>query len=285
METIKNLNKKQIVFLVVMLLGVVLVVFLIQTKQVFRSKASTFSGNFEITQGNELREAVNCDGDLCIAKSLNVFIKPQNIGQEVLSSVEAVIIAPSPTPNPINSVPFASCNFTRSGRGTPFGSTRLLSWINDTAKSEGIPPAILASFARHESQYITTVGDDNEDILNNNYCNPGTTFCEYRGGVLYYDECSGTDIARGARTGRAMGLMQVVDIYNPGVDLCNISANIQKGAEIFKGKLGGGSFTDENSLKKAVCRYFGIDSTSCTYGGSDYAQEVWNDYQNCPSGH
>lgn len=176
-----------------------------------------------------------------------------------------------------------SCQFTRSGVSAPYKSSLLLNWISDRAANLGVPPAIIASIARHESPALTTNGDDNNDAIRyNNYCNPGSAFCEQSGSLLHSGACTEEEKNNGARTGTAMGLMQVVDIYNPGVDLCNIKTNIETGIQIFKDKLTGAT-TDEQSVKTAVCRYFGVDSATCPYGGGDYAQEVWNDYQSCKS--
>lgn len=175
-----------------------------------------------------------------------------------------------------------SCQLTRLGESKPIKSSTLANLINQAAQKKGVPAIILASLARHESPDFTANADDNHDnIKSGNYCHPGQPFCEYQGKNLHSGECKPDD-PNGARTGKAMGLMQIVDIYNIDIDTCNIQQNIERGAEIFKSKLGEGSLTNENDVKKAVCRYFGIDNTTCIYTGTyDYGKEVWNDFQNC----
>lgn len=206
-----------------------------------------------------------------------------NKSQSLFPPYDTAYSAPIPPGEPGGNTPVnQSCKFTRAGVSAPYGSTTLLNWINSAALNKGIPPAVLASIARHESPDFTTNADNNhDDIKSNRYCHPGPTFCEQSGKVLHYDACTAGEISSGAKTAKALGLMQVIDIYNPGVDLCKITTNIDSGAEILKSKLGGGSFNNADQLKQAVCRYFGVDSVSCPYPGGDYGNEVWNDYQNC----
>lgn len=183
----------------------------------------------------------------------------------------------------------SSCQFSRAGSKAPFKSLILLGWVAEAASKEGIPPSILASIARHESPEFTTNADDtHEAIQNNYYCNPGKVFCELKGKNIHMGACTAEEISGGARNARAIGLIQVVDVFNPDLDLCNIKENLARGARIFKEKLAstGLSITDEDGVKKAVCGYYGItNSTVCPYQGSyDYAKEVWDDYISCGTG-
>ncbi len=161
--------------------------------------------------------------------------------------------------------PLDSCRFTRSGVSDTYKSSLLLQWLTEGGTEKGVPPAILASIARHESPELTTSDDNDNAIKTNHYCN------------------FGTDLG----WTRPVGLMQVQSFHYPGADLCNIQFNIRAGAEVFKATPGL-SFDnpDENQVKLAVCNYFGDPKkTSCRYPWPtyqhDYAAEVWNDYQKC----
>ncbi|MBU1000175.1 CHAP domain-containing protein [Patescibacteria group bacterium] len=178
----------------------------------------------------------------------------------------------------------SSCKFTRSGNSQLIKSSILSSWISNAAASAEIPAQILASIAMHENQtFVATYDNNHDDIVNNHYCHPGAVFCEQGGVKIHSGECTLDEIKSGARTARAMGLMQVIDIYNPGIDLCNIQENIRSGAQVFKNKIGSGSFDNEEQVKGAVCAYFGAETPQgCEYGaGFNYGQEAWDDYQNC----
>lgn len=174
------------------------------------------------------------------------------------------------------------CTFTRGPVGNRIKSFTLQNWITEAAKASGVPAPILASIAMHESaDFTANADDDHDDIKSGKYCHPGLeSFCESGGKKLHSGDCTPDD-PQGSRTGRAMGLMQVVDVYNKDIDACDIKQNLKRGAEIFKGKLSG-EITNENAVKTAVCRYFGIDAPTCLYNNKyDYGQEVWNDYQKC----
>ncbi|MBI4035672.1 hypothetical protein HY383_01860 [Candidatus Daviesbacteria bacterium] len=180
----------------------------------------------------------------------------------------------------------SNCKFTRSGKPQPIKSSILSGWISSTAVSAGIPSQILAGIAMHENpNFLQTKENTDEEIKTNRFCNSGADFCvnQDKSKNIHMGKCTDAEIAAGNSNASAIGLMQIVDVHYPEVDLCNIQTNIALAAQIFKGKLGSGSINSEADLKKAVCLYYGAqDDTECTYEEKyHYGQEVWNDYQNC----
>lgn len=192
---------------------------------------------------------------------------------------------PGAPPLPPNGTSINSCKFTRAGSSQPIKSSFLANWITSIAGTVGVPASVLASVAMHESpNVLQTYDDSNPAIIENKYCVNGSPVC-VRGGQKEHDgTCSSDEIQAGLLTATAKGLMQIIDVYNTDMsedDFCNIQKNIQRGAEILKGKAGSGSLNNENDIKKAVCGYFGPGGTTCPYPGGDYAADVWTDYQNC----
>ncbi|MDD5415449.1 MAG: CHAP domain-containing protein [Candidatus Daviesbacteria bacterium] len=179
----------------------------------------------------------------------------------------------------------SSCKFTRSGNSQLIKSSILSGWISGVAASAGIPPAALASIAMHENPNFTTNADNNHDaITSNQFCNKGVMFCEDgQGHVLHTkaddginDPCTPAEIATGNRTAQAVGLMQILDIYNPGKDLCSITENLA----IAAAKLKASGMTvqpTQDQVNASISGYY----NGCTYGNYNYCNEVWQDLQNC----
>ncbi len=72
------LDKKSLIILVILLLGLVLAVYLVQQRQIFKPKASQQIYNaFEITEQdqNGQEKRVACTGNECTVDSLNLKIK------------------------------------------------------------------------------------------------------------------------------------------------------------------------------------------------------------------
>lgn len=174
------------------------------------------------------------------------------------------------------------CKFTRDGNPQLIKSSILAGWISDAAATAGIPPQVLASVAMHESQSFVANADNNHDaIKTNNYCSPGIKFCEKNGQVLHSisgrdDPCTPDEIADGAKTAQALGLMQTLDIYNPGKDLCKITESLSIAANKLKND-GITAQPSQDQVNTAVERYY----NSCNYGNYSYCDEVWKDTQNC----
>lgn len=185
--------------------------------------------------------------------------------------------------------PINSCKFTRSNNPQLIKSSILQGWITASANNVGIPAAVLASIAMHEGQnFLISKGDDSPEMQSGQYCVDGTPVCVNMktNKAISEEACTPTQLTSTDpiyKTAIARGLLQLLDIYqDPSFPFCDIKANIQKAAQTLKGKLGSGSWSNENDAKKAVCGYFGKNGTSCTYpGGFDYAKEAWDDYQNC----
>lgn len=201
----------------------------------------------------------------------------------------------TPQPAPIvGSGDLASCSFTRAGTKNTIKSSVLRGWITDAANLHGIPPAILASVAMHEAQgFLITKGDDSPEIQSGQYCADGKPVCVDMSlnRAISTEACTSEQLAQPLpsdsskplyRTATAKGLMQLLDIYNEGFPFCDIKANIQKAAETLKGKLGAGSWSNGDDIKKSVCGYFGKpNQTSCVYPGGDYGPEVSEDQLRC----
>lgn len=171
----------------------------------------------------------------------------------------------------------SSCQFTRSGVQNSIKSSVLAGWITDAANKAGIPPAVMASIAMHENLGFVTNADNNDSRISmNRFCNEGTVFCESAGQNLHSGPCSGADLAGGARDARAVGFMQVVDVYHPGEDLCSITESLSIAAQ----KLKDDGITiqpTQDQINTAIRNYY----NSCSYGSYNYCGEVWQDYQNC----
>ncbi|MBI2020437.1 hypothetical protein HYS94_03360 [Candidatus Daviesbacteria bacterium] len=177
----------------------------------------------------------------------------------------------------------SNCKFTRSGTSLPIKSTTLQGWIVAAGNNAGAAPAVLASIAMHESANFVANADDNHDaIKSNQYCQKAKSFCELNGQVLHSnpekdDPCTAEEIARGARTAQAVGLMQLLDIYNQGKgDLCSITNSLAIAAEKLKAN-GITQQPTQDQVNTAIRLYY----NSCNYGSYSYCNEVWQDYQNC----
>jgi len=174
------------------------------------------------------------------------------------------------------------CKFTRSGNSQPVKSSILLDWIIKAAASAGIPPQVLASVAMHENPDFTANADNNHDaIKSNQFCNRAPIFCEKNGQVLHRidgkdDPCTPEEIANGARNAQAVGLMQIIDVYNPGKDLCSITESLSIAAAKLKAD-GLTAQPTQDQINKVINAYY----NSCTYGSYSYCNEVWQDLQNC----
>lgn len=197
---------------------------------------------------------------------------------------------PSPTPGsaapvvPTTPSEISSCKFTRAGNPQQIKSSILTSWISNAAVLAGISPQVLASVAMHESQEFTANADNNHDgIKSGQLCNKGKLICinKENTDVLHPKDdednpCAPEDIAGGAKTAQAVGLMQNLDIYNPGKDLCSIAENLNLAATKLKNS-GLTQNPTQEQVKKAIQDYH----NSCKYGSYDYCGEVWQDIQNC----
>lgn len=188
-------------------------------------------------------------------------------------------------PPPGTTSDISTCKFTRAGNSQLIKSSILLGRISNTASIVGIPAQILASVAMHENQDFVANADNNHDaIKTNQLCNKGKIFCEKNGQVLHSiegqdDPCTTDEISAGARTAQAIGLMQLLDIYNPGKDLCSITENLNIAATKLKTD-GISSQPNQDQVNQAIHAYY----NSCTYGNFSYCNEVWKDYQNCKTG-
>lgn len=193
----------------------------------------------------------------------------------------------NPGPGPESGPDISSCKFTRAGNPQLIKSSILAGWISNAAASAGIPPQVLASVAMHENpDFVTNVDNNHDGIKNNQLCNKGKIFCEKDGQVLHSkpnedDPCTYVELAdlsagTAARNAQAVGLMQLLDIYNPGKDLCSITESLNIAATKLKAD-GLTSQPTQDQVNKAINSYY----NSCTYDSYSYCNEVWQDLQNC----
>lgn len=191
----------------------------------------------------------------------------------------------TPVVAPGSGADYSACKFTRAGTSKGVGSTTLAGWIRDAADKEGIPPAVLMSVAMHENPIFTAdTKNDHDSIMSGQMCNKSPSFCVLRGQVLHTkaystgenDPCTASEIAGGAQTAQAVGLMQFLDIYNPDQDLCSIQVSLRLAAAKLKGS-GIGANPTQSEIEKAIKEYHG----SCLYSSYNYCQEVYQDLKNC----
>ncbi len=69
-----NISKKQIIFIVLILVGIAVGVYLVQVQQIFKSKAA-----INVNQAFEIKDSsgnvINCNGSTCYTNSQEVQIK------------------------------------------------------------------------------------------------------------------------------------------------------------------------------------------------------------------
>lgn len=187
----------------------------------------------------------------------------------------------------------SSCTFTRAGVANSIKSSTLLVWINDAANKAGVPPSILASVAMHENpNFVMNTEDTDGAIKTNTYCIKGSYFCEKNGKRINHDEClaidkygacgddpcTQEDLDSGAQNAQAVGLMQLIDVYNQGSDLCSITESLSLAANKLKND-GISMNPTLADVSNAIYRYY----NQCAYGSYSYCNEVWDDYNNCKS--
>jgi len=172
----------------------------------------------------------------------------------------------------------SSCQLTRAGQGYSIKSSILAGWINDAANRVGVPPSVLASVAMHENlSFVANAEDIDSRIATNRFCNEGAVFCERAGQSLHPGSCSIAELAGGAQNARAVGLMQIVDVFHPGEDLCSITESLSIAAQKLKADGITTAQPTQDQINIAIERYY----NSCTYGSYSYCDEVWQDYQSC----
>lgn len=91
-------NKKQVIIFMLILIGLIISLYLVFTRQIFKSKAVMVNRPFEISQGTgESRKSVECNDNICPISSLDIFIKPKKPENQPNAPVKAIIIAPTPS--------------------------------------------------------------------------------------------------------------------------------------------------------------------------------------------
>lgn len=173
--------------------------------------------------------------------------------------------------------------FTRGGQKLTMKSRTLAQYFVDAGRTLGIPPAVLAGLAAHESPVFFDNAKDSH-----------TAFCDFT-----TPECPGYDLVNKSTCEKhfaqsiagARGIMQLTksadnDIAEAAAFLdhptvvCDPKDNIYAGALHLAKKVGINlpsqySQWDYTTVSKAVCRYYG----ACNFGRFNYGDEVASDYQ------
>lgn len=155
-------NKKQIIFFIILSIGLIASVYLVLNRQIFKSRASVSNRAFTITQDTNPEQPAECTGDSCKTETLNIIIKP-NLQGEPNSIVAAQVIQAS-KPRITN---LASCTFYRNGAGANFNNSAMPALISDIAGRVGIPASALAGILRIESP--EPFSSSNNDYVTNDY--------------------------------------------------------------------------------------------------------------------
>lgn len=91
-------NRKQIIIMLIIVIGLIASVYLVLNRQIFKSRASSAELPFSITQDNNgFRSELECHDNVCVTNSLDIFIKPKKPENQPNASVKAVITAPAPS--------------------------------------------------------------------------------------------------------------------------------------------------------------------------------------------
>ncbi|QQG40739.1 MAG: hypothetical protein HYV37_00190 [Candidatus Levyibacteriota bacterium] len=175
-----------------------------------------------------------------------------------------------------------SCQFTKSNSLRPIKSSILQGWITDAANKAGIPSSVLASVAMHENQsFAANKTDTDIEIKDNSFCNRGETFCVINANRVERKngedpKCTDDEKKIGGKDATAIGLMQLLDIYHEGENLCSITENLDIAAQKLKTD-GLTQSPTKDEITNVITSYF----TRCEYGSFNYCDEVWKDFQNC----
>lgn len=173
--------------------------------------------------------------------------------------------------------------FTRGGQKLIMKSRTLAQYFMEAGRTLGIPPAVLAGLAAHESPVFFENAQDSH-----------TAFCDFT-----TPECPGYNLVNKTTCEKhftyssagARGLMQLTksadsDIAEAAAFLghptvvCDPRDNIYAGALHLAKKVGINlpsqySQWDFATVSRAVCRYYG----ACNFGRFNYGDEVARDYQ------
>lgn len=87
------INKLQIAMAAILLLGLVITVYLVQTKQIFKSRASNTNQSFLVIQNTSPQQPAECNGNTCTTKTLDITIKP-NLEGEPTEPIPAKVTLP-----------------------------------------------------------------------------------------------------------------------------------------------------------------------------------------------
>lgn len=97
------ISKKQIIIFLVILIGLSVTVYLVQTRQIFQSRAAILNRSFQVIQNTEAKQVANCNDSTCVTTTLDVIIKPISLENEPQSPIAAKITAPTSSGSKIDS--------------------------------------------------------------------------------------------------------------------------------------------------------------------------------------
>lgn len=82
--------KKSPAILIIILAGLIAAVYLVQNKQIFKSRATEPNIPFEIIEDTSQQNKISCNETRCTTKSLKIIIRPK-LNKEITSPVEAFV--------------------------------------------------------------------------------------------------------------------------------------------------------------------------------------------------
>lgn len=156
-----SINKKQILIMVILLVGLIVGMYLVSNRQILKSRAFMVSSLFTIIQDTNPQKDAICDGDSCTSETLDIVIKP-NLSEDPKGPIRAKVTVPKQNSNSI-----ASCTFYRNGVGNMFRNTVMPDIIHDIAGKVGVPASALAGILRIESP--DPFNSPNNEYVTNDY--------------------------------------------------------------------------------------------------------------------
>lgn len=199
----------------------------------------------------------------------------------------------------------ASCKFSRGNQtNMTVKSHQLQAIFQEVSAKSGIPTAVLASVAIHESSFTSTANNNHDAFSNIGFsgsdCEPH--FQTSSTGALglmqvqppknIHDQITSKpvppfeSVGAFSETGVRLGAEMADRPYDSLTmsDFCNIRTSVYLGAGVLLAKNNNQPPTSPEAVEKAVCGYFG---GSCTYesGGKpyNYGQEARADFLSCSS--
>lgn len=90
------INKRKAIIAAALFLGLIVSVYLVLNRQIFKSKAALDSCPFEVSQeASGQKQNIECDNETYTTSSLDILIKPKKPDSQPTAPVEAIIVFPA----------------------------------------------------------------------------------------------------------------------------------------------------------------------------------------------